>query len=121
MASRLLHGSSREQSLRWSSRAFSVLATLAGAYLLARTASTVAAQVLMPRPGLSRPPHSARAVGTAIAEPEEYSLCQIANPDVNDTQVYAIGEQDQGARIYRVEKERVLLDNGGHNDSSILL
>ncbi len=55
-------------------------------------------------------------VGTAIADPARYSLCQITNPDVNETQVYAIGDKYQGARIYAVEKERVLLDNNGVNE-----
>jgi len=55
-------------------------------------------------------------IGTAIADPPRYSLCQITNPDVNETQVYAIGDKYQGARIYRIEKERVLLDNNGVNE-----
>jgi len=55
-------------------------------------------------------------VGTAIADPPRYSLCQITNPDVNETQVYAIGEKYQGARIYGIEKERVLIDNAGVNE-----
>jgi general secretion pathway protein C len=55
-------------------------------------------------------------IGTAIADPARYSLCQITNPDLNETQVYAIGDKYQGARIYGIEKERVLLDNGGVNE-----
>ncbi|HYS10061.1 MAG TPA: type II secretion system protein GspC [Myxococcales bacterium] len=55
-------------------------------------------------------------VGTAIAEPSKYSLCQITNPDANETQVYAIGDKYQGAQIYGIEKERVLLDNAGANE-----
>jgi len=55
-------------------------------------------------------------VGTAIAEPTRYSLCQITNPDLNETQVYAIGDKYQGARIYGIEKERVLIDNSGVNE-----
>lgn len=55
-------------------------------------------------------------VGTAIADPPRYSLCQITNPEVNETQVYAIGDRYQGARIYAVEKERVLIDNHGVNE-----
>jgi general secretion pathway protein C len=55
-------------------------------------------------------------VGTAIAEPKRYSLCQITNPDLNETQVYAMGDKYQGARIYGIEKERVLLDNDGSNE-----
>jgi general secretion pathway protein C len=55
-------------------------------------------------------------IGTAIADPTRYSLCQITNPDLNETQVYAIGDKYQGARIYGIEKERVLLDNGGVNE-----
>ena len=55
-------------------------------------------------------------VGTAIADPRRYSLVQITNPDLNETQVYAIGDKYQGARIYAVEKERVLIDNNGVNE-----
>ena len=58
----------------------------------------------------------ATLVGTAIADPAKYSLCQIANPDLNETQVYAIGDKYQGARVYAVERERVLIDNAGVNE-----
>jgi general secretion pathway protein C len=72
------------------------------------------------RPGWNpvpvRSPLHATLVGTAIAEPARYSLCQITNPDVNETQVYAIGERYQGARIYGVQKDRVLLDHDGVNE-----
>ena len=55
-------------------------------------------------------------IGTAIADPHFYSLCQITNPDLNETQVYAMGDKYQNARIYRIEKERVLLDHDGLNE-----
>ena len=55
-------------------------------------------------------------IGTAIADPHLYSLCQITNPDLNETQVYAMGDKYQSARIYRIEKERVLLDHDGLNE-----
>jgi general secretion pathway protein C len=55
-------------------------------------------------------------VGSAIADPSRYSLCQITNPDLNETQVYGIGDKYQGARIYAVEKERALIDNDGRNE-----
>jgi general secretion pathway protein C len=55
-------------------------------------------------------------IGTAIADPTKYSLCQITNPDLNETQVYAIGDKYQGARIYGIEKERALIDNAGVNE-----
>jgi general secretion pathway protein C len=58
----------------------------------------------------------ANLVGTAIADPPKYSLVQITNPDVNETQVYAIGDRYQGARIYGVQKDRVLLDHDGVNE-----
>ncbi|HEY6913022.1 MAG TPA: type II secretion system protein GspC [Myxococcales bacterium] len=58
----------------------------------------------------------ATLVGTAIADPAKYSLAQITNPDVNETQVYAIGDKYQGARIYGVQKDRVLLDHDGVNE-----
>ncbi len=54
--------------------------------------------------------------GTAIAEPRQYSLCQLINPDLNETQVYTIGDKYQGARIYGIEKDRVLIDNSGVNE-----
>lgn len=63
-----------------------------------------------------RSPLHGTLVGTAIADPSRYSLCQIINPDLNETQVYTIGDKYQGARIYAVEKERVLLDNNGVNE-----
>jgi general secretion pathway protein C len=55
-------------------------------------------------------------IGTAIADPPRYSLCQITNPDVNETQVYGIGDKYQGARIYAIDKERVLIDHDGVNE-----
>ena len=55
-------------------------------------------------------------IGTAIADPPRYSLCQITNPDVNETQVYGIGDKYQGARIYAIEKDRVLIDHDGVNE-----
>ena len=55
-------------------------------------------------------------IGTAIADPPRYSLCQIINPDLNETQVYGIGDRYQGARIYAVEQKRVLIDNAGSNE-----
>jgi len=55
-------------------------------------------------------------VGTAIADPPRYSLCQITNPDLNETQVYGIGDKYQSARIYGIEKERALIDNDGKNE-----
>src|SRR5437660_11330551 len=55
-------------------------------------------------------------IGTAIADPARYSLCQITTPDLNETHVHAIGDKYQGPRVYGIEKERVLLDNGGANE-----
>lgn len=55
-------------------------------------------------------------VSTAIANPERFSLCQITNQDSNETSVFAIGERFLGATIYKVEKERVLIENNGKNE-----
>jgi general secretion pathway protein C len=55
-------------------------------------------------------------VGTAIAEPAQYSLCEIINPDVNETSVYGVGERYMGAVIYQIDRKRVLLDNNGVNE-----
>jgi general secretion pathway protein C len=55
-------------------------------------------------------------VGTALANPTRYSLCQLTNSDINETLVYAIGDKFMGARIYGIEKDRVLLDNEGRNE-----
>jgi len=63
-----------------------------------------------------RSPLHGSLVGTAIAEPRQYSLCQIINPDLNETQVYTIGDKYQGARIYGIEKDRVLIDDSGVNE-----
>ena len=72
------------------------------------------------RPGWNpvpvRSPLHGTLIGTAMAEPARYSLCQIINPDANDTQVYGIGDKYQGARIYAIEKERVLIDHDGVNE-----
>jgi general secretion pathway protein C len=58
----------------------------------------------------------ATLVGTALANPGRYSLCQLTNGDTNETLVYAIGDNFMGARIYGIERDRVLLDNDGHNE-----
>ena len=55
-------------------------------------------------------------VSTAMAIPERFSLCQITNQDSNETSVFAIGETFLGARIYKIEKERVLVENNGKNE-----
>jgi general secretion pathway protein C len=55
-------------------------------------------------------------VGTALANPARYSLCQLTNSDTNETLVYAIGDKFMGAGIYAIEKDRVLLDNDGRNE-----
>jgi general secretion pathway protein C len=152
------------------STAFSVAATLIGAYLAARTVNTIAATAIAPRPALisqasaavtvaapvqhyeldvertaklfelplPKPQGAAEAepepqragwnavpvrsplhgtlVATIVADPIRYSLAQITNPDLNETQVYAVGDRYQGARIYRVERDRVLIDNNGVNE-----
>lgn len=58
----------------------------------------------------------ATLVGTALANPVRYSLCQLTNGDTNETLVYAIGDQFMGTVIYAIEKDRVLIDNDGHNE-----
>ncbi len=63
-----------------------------------------------------RSPLHGTLVGTAVVTPARYSLCQIANPDLNETVVYAIGDKYQAARVYGIEKERVLVDNEGRNE-----
>jgi general secretion pathway protein C len=55
-------------------------------------------------------------VSTALANPTRYSLCQLTNADTNETLVYAIGDKFMGARLYAVERDRVLLDNDGRNE-----
>ena len=55
-------------------------------------------------------------VGTALASPERYSLCQLTNGDTNETLVYALGDTFMGARIYKIEKDKVLIDNDGRNE-----
>ena len=55
-------------------------------------------------------------VGTAIASPERWSLCQINNTDANETLVYAIGDQFLDARIYKIVKDKVFIDNQGRNE-----
>lgn len=58
----------------------------------------------------------ASLVGTALAYPPRYSLCQLTNGETNETLVYAIGDKFMSASIYGVEKDRVLIDNDGRNE-----
>ena len=58
----------------------------------------------------------AKLVGTAVANPSKWSLCQLTNSDTNETAVYAVGDKFLAARIYDVEKDRVLIDNEGRNE-----
>jgi general secretion pathway protein C len=55
-------------------------------------------------------------VGTAVANPPRYSLCQLTNTDSNETLVYALGDRFMGARLYAIERDRVLVDNDGRNE-----
>jgi general secretion pathway protein C len=55
-------------------------------------------------------------VGTAVANPPRYSLCQLTNTDTNETLVYAVGDKFMNARIYGIDRERVLVDNDGRNE-----
>ena len=83
---------------------------------------TTAAQTAGEKPspaGWSAPvrsPLHARLVGTAVAYPSKWSLCQLTNADTNETAVYAVGDKFLAARIYDVEKDRVLVDNEGRNE-----
>ncbi len=67
-------------------------------------------------PTPARSPLHAKLVGTAMALPAKWSLCQLTNSDTNETAVYAMGDKFQLARIYQVEKDRVLVDNEGRNE-----
>jgi general secretion pathway protein C len=55
-------------------------------------------------------------VGTAIAGPPRYSLCQLTNTDQNETAVYAVGDTFMGAQIYEILRDRVLIVNDGRNE-----
>jgi general secretion pathway protein C len=63
-----------------------------------------------------RSPLHGLLVGTAIASPDRWSLCQITNTDANETLVYAIGDTFLDARIYKIEKARVYVNNQGKNE-----
>lgn len=79
-------------------------------------------------PEPQRSPLHAVLIGTALATPERYSLCQLTNTDQNETGVYAVGDTFMNARIYAIErllehqgdrdliKERVLIVNDGRNE-----
>lgn len=86
----------------------------------AAASDAAAAQQAQQRAGWNpvpvRSPLHGTLVGTAIADPPRYSLCQITNPDLNETAVFGIGDKYQGARIYGIEKTRVLVDNNGSNE-----
>ena len=58
----------------------------------------------------------ASLVSTVVATPARYSLCQLANTKTNETSVYAVGDKIMGARIYAIDKERVLVDNEGRRE-----
>jgi len=58
----------------------------------------------------------AALIGTAVTVPSRYSLCQLTNLDTNESFVYSVGDKFMGARIYEIEKDRVLIDNDGKNE-----
>jgi len=58
----------------------------------------------------------AALIGTAVTVPSRYSLCQLTNLDTNESFVYSVGDKFMGARIYEIEKDRVLIDNDGRNE-----
>ncbi len=65
------------------------------------------------------PAHSALhavLVGTAIATPLRFSLCQLTNTDQNETAVYAAGDTFMNARIYDILRDKVLIVNEGRNE-----
>jgi len=148
-----------------------VLAAIVGAYLAARTVSTLAAAAIAPKPALmqqaglaaSQPQAVAQhseldadlvaklfnvplpklveasaspvvpqgpiwnpvptrtslrgtLIGTSVADPREYSLCEIMNPDLGEPQIFTVGSSYLGARIYQVDKDRVLFVNNGVNE-----
>ncbi len=72
------------------------------------------------RPGWNdepvRSPLHGLLAGTAIASPERWSLCQLTDTDANLTMVYALGDTFLSARIYKIEKARVLINNEGKNE-----
>jgi general secretion pathway protein C len=55
-------------------------------------------------------------IGTAVADPAQYSLCEIMNPDLGEPQIFTVGSMYLGARIYQIDKERVLFVNNGVNE-----
>lgn len=55
-------------------------------------------------------------VGTALAVPQRYSLCQLTNTDQNETAVYAVSDTFMNARIYEIQRDRVLVINDGRNE-----
>ena len=55
-------------------------------------------------------------LSTAVAVPKEYSLCEIMNPDTGAPQIFTIGSMYMGARIYQIDKKRVLFVNNGVNE-----
>jgi general secretion pathway protein C len=63
-----------------------------------------------------RSPLRATLVGTAIAVPARYSLVELTDLERNETAVYALGDAFMGARIHAIERDRVLIDNQGHNE-----
>jgi general secretion pathway protein C len=64
----------------------------------------------------SRSTLRARVVGTAVASPERWSLCQLLAADAGAPEIVAVGGTFLGARVYTVERDRVLLDRDGNNE-----
>jgi general secretion pathway protein C len=55
-------------------------------------------------------------IGTSVADPPQYSLVEIMNPDLGEPQVFTVGASYLGARIYQIDKDRVLFVNNGVNE-----
>jgi general secretion pathway protein C len=53
---------------------------------------------------------------TVLADPGAESLCEIVDPEWGVPTIYKVGQRYRGARIYRIEKSRVLFVNHGVNE-----
>jgi type II secretory pathway component PulC len=61
----------------------------------------------------TRSPLPVVLVGTAVAMPARYSLCQLRSTESGSTLVYAIGDRIKSGRIYSIARDRVLIENAG--------
>jgi len=54
--------------------------------------------------------------GTMVANVDEWSLATIEDLTTHTSNVYMVGDEIQGAKVYKIERLRVLIDNQGRKE-----